>query len=77
MEKLLHLLDTGRAFSQRELAAELNISVETLHAQIDFLEHLGVLRRIKHDGECSGGCKGCASKCHDSGISPPTVWEKA
>ena len=77
MVKLLRLLDEGRALSQQEVAEELNISVETLGAQIEYLERLGVLRRIGHNCECGGSCKGCSSKCHDSGISPPTMWERA
>ena len=77
MEKILRLLDEGRALSQRELAEKLNTSVETLGAQIEYLERLGFLRRIGHICECSGGCKGCASKCHDSDISPPVMWERS
>ena len=76
MEKLLSLLDEGRALSQRELAEKLNISVDMLGAQIEYLERLGILRRIGHNCECGNGCKGCASKCHDSGISPLVMWEK-
>ena len=76
MKILLSLLDEGRALSQREMAEELNISVETMAAQIEYLEQIGMLRRIGNDCGCSGACKGCASKCQDSGISPPLMWEK-
>jgi len=77
MEKLLNMLNEGRALSQNELADELGISAETLAAQIDYMERLGILRRIESACGCSGGCGGCSSKCHDGGISPPVMWERA
>ena len=76
MDQLLRLLDEGRALSQRELADELHVSVETLGAQIEYLERLGMLRRVGSNCEC-GGCKGCSSKCHTGSGSPLVMWEKA
>ena len=76
MKKLLSLMDKGQALSQHELAEMLNISTETLGAQIEYLERMGLLRRVFNNCECGGGCKGCSSKCHDSGISLPVMWEK-
>jgi len=76
MEKLLRLLDAGRALSPRALAEALNVSAETVAAQIEYLERLGLLRRVGDGCACGGGCKGCGSKCHGSAASPLVMWER-
>ena len=78
MKKLLNLLDEGRTLSQHELAVELGVSATMLNAQIEYLEQLGVLRRIESSRECTNGnCKSCSSKCCNSRFSALTMWEKS
>lgn len=81
LSELLALLDQGRAFSQLELAESLGTSQEAVKAQMEYLERLGLLRRVVSSsgcGGCSGSCGsgGCHSCSHHSPQGPP-MWEKA
>ena len=62
MEKLIELLSDGRSRSIEMLAMELDISVEKVRRDIDFLERSGVIRRIAFSGSCGAGhsCNGCS-----------------
>lgn len=77
LTELLELLDEGRAYSQREMAEKLGIGAAMIIAEIEYLELLGLLRRVDDSCGCSGGCKGCSSACNNEGITPPAMWEKA
>jgi len=76
VEKLLSLLDAGRALSQSDLAEALGVSAGMVSAQIEYLERLGLLRRVGYDCACGGGCSGCGSGCQ-SGLAPSAMWERA
>ncbi|MFV0363000.1 MAG: FeoC-like transcriptional regulator [Suipraeoptans sp.] len=77
--KLLRLLEEGRAYSQIELGECLSMSKEAISAQIEYLEHLGMLRRIKNLSGCGSGCKSCGSDCksdcQSTNMEPTTMWE--
>lgn len=77
LTQLLTLLDEGHAFSQIELAERLHTGEESIRAQMEYLERMGLLRRVYS----SSGCEGCGGKC-DSGTCghsaphAPVMWEK-
>lgn len=75
LTKLLALLDEGRVYSQQELAETLGVSLETVMAQMEYLERLGMLHRVEIGG-CAGGCKGCSSGCEQRSVDAPAMWEK-
>jgi predicted transcriptional regulator len=76
LTKLLALLDESRAYSEQELAKVLGVRTETVLAQIEYLERLGMLQRVSVGGGCAGGCKNCSSGCKPQGGSPLVMWEK-
>ncbi len=67
MEELLRLLQDGNTRTIEQLAEDLHTSVPDIHRQLEFLEHIGAIRRLSAQesgcgscGGCSGGaCKGC------------------
>jgi hypothetical protein len=67
MDELLRLLKDGNTRTIEQLAAELHTTDADIRRQLEFLEHIGAIRRISaqesgcgHCGSCSGGaCKGC------------------
>ncbi|MGF7004424.1 putative transcriptional regulator [Lachnospiraceae bacterium PFB1-21] len=77
--KLLTLLEEGRAYSQLELAESLGTGEEGVKAQVEYLERMGLLRRV----ERGGGCDSCGGKCGNSScdcqnVAPrgPVMWER-
>ena len=62
MRDLLALLSDGRARTEKLLAIELNTTVEDVKRQIEYLEHMGIIRRVDMSC-CNGGCGGDCNKC--------------
>ena len=72
MQKLIELLKDGKSRTLEMLAEELNISVDQVKRDLEYLERMGVIRRtgymnaVEHDcstcGGCADGqkCKSCA-----------------
>ncbi len=67
MDELLRLLKDGNTRTIEQLAAELHTTDADIRRQLEFLEHIGAIRKIPAQesgcgscGGCSGGaCKGC------------------
>ena len=65
MEQLLNLLKDGHARSIEMLAIELGTSAEDVRRQLEYLEHMRIVRRTRLGvAGCTGcggenGCKGC------------------
>ncbi len=60
MEGLLKLLSDGHARTVEMLAAELDTSVSDIARKLEYLEIIGVIRRVSlSNGGCSGNCSGC------------------
>lgn len=79
-ERILQLLEKG-SLTEWQLAQTLQISLEELHACMEYLERAGFIRSSilnpMHTGscsECSGSCKKCNGSCTASGSSF-LVWE--
>ncbi len=78
LTELIYLLDEGRAFSQKELSERLGVSQEAVMAQIEYLERIGILRKINPQSlckNCSGTCGSC-SGCGEDTLQGPAMWEK-
>lgn len=81
MDELLRLLKDGNTRTVEQLAAELQTSVSDIRRQLEFLEHIGAIRRLSAQesgcgscGGCSGGaCKGCMPKNAKQNMGE--VWE--
>ena len=59
MEELLNLLRDGHSRSIEMLAAELNTSTDDINRKIEFLERVGLIRRVLNiKNDCSHGCNG-------------------
>jgi hypothetical protein len=69
MEGLLKLLSDGHARTVEMLAAELDTSVSDIARKLEYLEIIGVIRRVSlSNGGCSGnrsGCGGCSGHTGD------------
>ena len=78
LTQLLALLDEGHAFSLGELAQRLEVGEDLVKAQMEYLERLGMLRRINLGGGCKG-CPGhCGGGCSRCETMPPglAMWER-
>ena len=87
MEELLELLKDGQARTKEMLALELNTNVADVDRQLEFLESIGMIKRIDFSacegnscgtcGSCSGSegstCKGCLPKGGFKNMG--TMWE--
>ncbi len=62
MESLLELLKDGHARTIELLAMELDTDVEDVKRQIEYLEHMGIIRRVNVSC-CSKGCGGDCGEC--------------
>ncbi len=60
MEELIKLLRDGRARTIPMLAAELKTSEADVLRQIEYLEHMGMIRRVIGDHVSCNGCTGCS-----------------
>lgn len=81
--KFIRLMSDGKMYSQHELSRELNLSLETVQA---FIEYLSIKRMLitaeqqpEESSSCSNGCsryagcKGCIKK--QSSGHTLTLWE--
>ncbi len=89
MKKLIELLKDGNSRTPEELAKELKTTRDDILRQMDFLEHVGAIRRVPFTSEsngcsscpsCSGcegknaaECKGCVPK--NAEMNMGTMWE--
>ncbi len=77
LAELLSLFDEERAYFQRELAAILGVTHESMMAWITYLEHLGMIRRIENVNCCNGNCnqRESVGVNYHSSIVMLTEWE--
>ncbi len=81
MDELLRLLKDGNTRTIEQLAAELHTSEADIRRQLEYLEHIGAIRRLTAQetgcgqcGGCSGGvCKGCMPKNAKQNMGE--IWE--
>ncbi len=65
MEELLELLKDGNARTVMLLAKELHTSVSDVERQLEYMENMGIIRRVNFSACNSGHCGNCPS--HDNG----------
>ncbi|MBR3040529.1 MAG: DeoR family transcriptional regulator [Lachnospiraceae bacterium] len=85
MLKKIHLLQDGRSRSVEMLADELGTSTDLVKRDLEYLEHMGIIRRTgygaagEHDCSFCGGCKDgskCKSCAPEGGFkNMGTMWE--
>lgn len=80
-EKILALLEKQK-LTQGQIAEKLGVSVEELHACMEYLQQMNFIKATwinPTGGGCSGSCGRDCSKCHSySGTissSAYTIWE--
>ncbi len=61
MEQLLELLKDGHARTTKLLAIELHTSVEDVTRQMEYLENMGIIKRVVFSTKSCSGCSGCSS----------------
>ncbi len=71
MQKLLELLKDGKCRTVQMLASELKTSVEDVKRRMEYLENMGIIRKVPmtSDQKCSGDCTGC-KECYGQGRAP-------
>ncbi|MDC7292026.1 FeoC-like transcriptional regulator [Butyrivibrio sp. DSM 10294] len=62
MRELIDLLSDGHARTEKLLAIELHTTEEDVKRQIEYLMHIGMIRKVDMTC-CSGGCGGDCGKC--------------
>ncbi len=68
MEKLLELLKDGHARTVSMLAKELNTTSEDIRRKLEFMENMGIIRKIEiTPASCAGGCGSCGGCSGSSG----------
>ncbi|MBP5609283.1 MAG: hypothetical protein J6X66_13585 [Lachnospiraceae bacterium] len=81
MEKLLELLKDGRSRTIEMLAIEMNTGVEEVKRDIEFLERMGMIKRVgfsvsNNCGHSCNSCSGCGTgKAACPGCMPPEGFE--
>ncbi|WP_304508900.1 FeoC-like transcriptional regulator [Anaerotignum sp.] len=73
LNEILDQFKKGRTFSFQELADSLNTDVQTVKAQIDYLERQGYIKKVEVYTSCAGGCSSCAG-CNQ-GTQRSIIWE--
>ena len=69
MKKLIDLLKDGNSRTIENLAAELGTTPADINRQLEYLEHIGAVRResLSADTQCKSchdcGSSGCAAAC--------------
>ncbi len=62
MERLLELLRDGHARTLELLAVEMDTSVDDVKRQIEYLENMGIIKKVSFRVKGCEGCAGCSSK---------------
>ncbi len=71
MEELIELLKDGKSRSLEMLADELNQPVENIKRSIEFLEKMGIIKKVDmniNTGGCNS-CSGCSVKSKGAGTN--------
>lgn len=71
--QLLDYLQSEKTYSIQELAALLNKDIESVQAELRYLESQGYIKKVTSPAGCNHNCKGCQG-CDPAG-SNMTVWE--
>ncbi|ERL20852.1 hypothetical protein HMPREF1986_01914 [Oribacterium sp. oral taxon 078 str. F0263] len=58
MQELLELLKDGHSRTTVMLASELHTTPEDISRKLEYMEHMGIIRRVSLTFAC-GGCTGC------------------
>lgn len=71
MKKLLELLKDGNSRTIEQLAAELGTTDGDIARQLEYLERIGMIRRVgfSEQKSCGGSCTGC-DPAHCKGCMP-------
>ena len=78
MEKLLELLKDGHARTPEQLAIELSTSVDDVKRQMEYLENMGIIRKVSFQVKGCETCSGCpAGKKNDECSITVTSFEAA
>ena len=67
MDELLNLLKDGHARTTLQLAMELKTSSEDVRRKLEYLEMIGVIRRVSMTAKSCSGCSGCSGDGHGTG----------
>lgn len=67
MEQLLELLKDGHARTTELLAMELHTSVTDVARQMEYLENMGIIKRVVFSPKGCSGCSGCSSQGKSEG----------
>ncbi len=62
MEQLLELLKDGHARTTKLLALELHTSEEDVTRQMEYLENMGIIKKVVFSSKGCSGCSSCSSE---------------
>ncbi|WP_027398997.1 FeoC-like transcriptional regulator [Anaerovorax odorimutans] len=73
--EILALLNKERTYLMNEMADILNTDTDTLKVQMEYLEKLGYVRKVRPNMGCKNKCMGCSIS--NNNISTVDMWELA
>jgi predicted transcriptional regulator len=71
--QLLDYLQSGKTYSIQELADLLHKDIDSVWAELEYLENQGYIRKVTSQPNCTQNCKGCHG-CDQPAITVDT-WE--
>lgn len=73
MKEILDLLQEGKTFSLQDLSERLNVDIQGIKAQIDYLEKHGYIKRVVLHTGCESKC--CSCGVCNCGTQSSVLWE--
>ena len=73
MDKLLELLKDGHARTIFQISEELNTTVPDIERKLEYMEHMGIIRKVKPENCSCSGCSGCST--HGKDFTCAKMWE--
>lgn len=73
LNEILDQFKKGKTFSLQEIADSFNSDVQTVKAQMDYLERQGYIKKVELYTGCASGCSSCAG-C-SQGKQRINMWE--
>ncbi|SFB00326.1 FeoC like transcriptional regulator [Acetitomaculum ruminis DSM 5522] len=67
MKELLELLKDGRARTINLLAIELNTSIEDVSRKMEYLENMGIIKKVKFSSKGCSSCNSCSKEINKEG----------
>lgn len=73
LTEILGKFKEGQTYSLQELSYMLKINIQSLKAQVEYLEKHGYIKKVEMNTDCSNKCSSC--KGCSNNIQNLNIWE--